>query len=227
MSPLLAQNGHAAISDFSPLCAPKQTPADHSNLWVHALDDEAERGCDRTHAGLSEHLHQRRPRGLKARILDNHRVSLCQRVGWVERLVRRSSMSEGGSDTHQLHFTDMMGFARAQSILRTARARIVVRRHRRHRRPSHRDQRDLADRHSRHRAARRAGCRGENLGRDRGEAGLKLIRSALRQAAIAFPLHDFLNANSACQLSKAGAAYRCPINPAAAGLIGATTKKLS
>ena len=41
-----------------------------------------------------------------------------QRVGWVERLVRRSSMSEGGSDTHQLHFTDMMGFARAQPILR-------------------------------------------------------------------------------------------------------------
>src|SRR5712691_6061709 len=40
------------------------------------------------------------------------------RVGWVERLVRRSSMSEGGSDTHQLHFTDMMGFARAQPILR-------------------------------------------------------------------------------------------------------------
>src|SRR6266550_9520115 len=36
----------------------------------------------------------------------------------VERLVRRSSMSEGGSDTHQLHFTDMMGFARAQPILR-------------------------------------------------------------------------------------------------------------
>src|SRR5882757_5398879 len=31
-----------------------------------------------------------------------------QRVGWVER-----------SDTHQLHFADMMGFARAQPILRT------------------------------------------------------------------------------------------------------------
>jgi hypothetical protein len=27
-------------------------------------------------------------------------------------------MSEGGSDTHQLHFMDMMGFATAQPILR-------------------------------------------------------------------------------------------------------------
>src|SRR5712664_3429156 len=43
-----------------------------------------------------------------------------QRVGWRERLVRRSSMSdcvrrssqsEGGSDTHQLHLMVMMGFA--------------------------------------------------------------------------------------------------------------------
>jgi hypothetical protein len=33
-----------------------------------------------------------------------------ERVGWVERLVRRSSMSEGGSDTHQLHFVAVMGF---------------------------------------------------------------------------------------------------------------------
>ncbi len=41
-----------------------------------------------------------------------------RRVGWVERLVRRSSMSEGGSDTHQLHFMDIMGFATAQPILR-------------------------------------------------------------------------------------------------------------
>ena len=29
----------------------------------------------------------------------------------VERLVRRSSQSEGGSDTHQLHLMEMMGFA--------------------------------------------------------------------------------------------------------------------
>jgi len=29
----------------------------------------------------------------------------------VERLVRRSSQSEGGSDTHQLHLKKMMGFA--------------------------------------------------------------------------------------------------------------------
>jgi hypothetical protein len=33
------------------------------------------------------------------------------RAGWVERLVRRSSQSEGGSDTHQLHLMEMMGFA--------------------------------------------------------------------------------------------------------------------
>jgi hypothetical protein len=32
-------------------------------------------------------------------------------VGWVERLVRRSSMSEGGSDIHRLHFAAVMGFA--------------------------------------------------------------------------------------------------------------------
>ena len=50
------------------------------NLWVHALDGKAARGGDRAHAGLSEHLYQRRPSGLKARILDNHRGSLYQRV---------------------------------------------------------------------------------------------------------------------------------------------------
>jgi hypothetical protein len=32
-------------------------------------------------------------------------------LGWVERLVRRSSQSEGGSDTHQLHLVEMIGFA--------------------------------------------------------------------------------------------------------------------
>ena len=36
------------------------------NLWVHALDGKAERGGDRAHAGLSEHLYQRRPSRLKA-----------------------------------------------------------------------------------------------------------------------------------------------------------------
>src|SRR5229473_7614740 len=30
--PVLAQNGHGAISDLSPLCAPKRTPADHSEF---------------------------------------------------------------------------------------------------------------------------------------------------------------------------------------------------
>src|SRR5947207_10763636 len=34
-----------------------------------------------------------------------------EHVGWVERLVRRSSQSEGGSDTHQLKLAKMMGFA--------------------------------------------------------------------------------------------------------------------
>src|SRR5713101_9493697 len=28
----MAQNGHGAISDLSPLCAPKRTPADHSEF---------------------------------------------------------------------------------------------------------------------------------------------------------------------------------------------------
>jgi glyoxylase-like metal-dependent hydrolase (beta-lactamase superfamily II) len=62
------------------------------------------------------------------------------------------------------------------------------------------------------------------LGCDRGEAGLKLIRFALRQAAIAFPVHNLRSANFPCQLSKAGAAYRYPFNRAADGLIRATTK---
>ncbi len=53
-----------------------------------------------------------------------------------------------------------------------ARARIIVRRHRRHRRPPHRDQRDVTDGYSSHRTAGRAGCRGEDLGCDRGEAGV-------------------------------------------------------
>ena len=80
------------MSDLSPLCAPKRTPADHSEFTGSRLDDEVKRGCDRTHAGLSE-------RGW------------AKRVGWMERLVRRSSTSEGGSDTHQLHLMEMMGFA--------------------------------------------------------------------------------------------------------------------
>ena len=70
-----------------------------------------------------------------------------------------------------------------------ARARTVVRRHRRHRRPPHRDQRDLADRHSRHRAARRAGCRGENLGRDREEARID-TRPASWTHLVTLPIHS-------------------------------------
>jgi hypothetical protein len=34
-----------------------------------------------------------------------------QCAGWMERLVRRSSTSEGGSETHQSLCRDMMGFA--------------------------------------------------------------------------------------------------------------------
>jgi len=37
--------------------------------------------------------------------------ALQKGVRRVERLVRRSSQSEGGSDTHQLHLREMMGFA--------------------------------------------------------------------------------------------------------------------
>jgi hypothetical protein len=59
------------MSDLSPLCAPKRTPADHSEFMGSRLDDEVKRGCDRTHAGLSE-------RGW------------AKRVARVERLVRRS-----------------------------------------------------------------------------------------------------------------------------------------
>jgi hypothetical protein len=54
-----------------------------------------------------------------------------------------------------------------------------------------------------------------------------LIRFALRYAAVAFPSYDFQRANSACQLSKAGAAYRRPLNQAADGLVRATTKNFS
>jgi len=84
-------------------------------------------------------------------------------------------------------------------------ARIVVRRHRRHRRQPHRDQRHLADGHSRDRGARRAGCRGDDLGRNREEAGRKIIFfvslcsgrfSAARLPKVSFP----------CQFFKAGAA---------------------
>jgi hypothetical protein len=41
--------------------------------------------------------------------------SRLQRVEWVERLVRRSSKSKGGSDTHQLQFAKMMGFAKSST----------------------------------------------------------------------------------------------------------------
>jgi hypothetical protein len=37
------------------------------------------------------------------------------RAGWVERLVRRNSKSEGGSDTHQLQFAKTMGFAKSST----------------------------------------------------------------------------------------------------------------
>ena len=42
-------------------------------------------------------------------------------VGWVERLVRRSSTSEGGSDVNQWLPGTVMGFARALPILRSVR----------------------------------------------------------------------------------------------------------
>ena len=81
----------------------------------------------------------------------------------------RSNMVRGGA----AKATDLTA-ARARNLrdacARAARARAAVRRHRRHRRLPHRDQRDLADRHPRHRAARRAGCGGDDLGRDREEA---------------------------------------------------------
>jgi hypothetical protein len=51
-----------------------------------------------------------------------------------------------------------------------------------------------------------------------------LIRFALRYAAVAVPSYDLQRANSTCQLSKAGAAYRCPLDQAADGLVRATTK---
>ena len=83
----------------------------------------------------------------------------------------RSNMVRGGA----AQATDLTP-ARARNLRNAgpgvARARPAVRRHRRHRRQSHRDQRHLADRHPRHRPARRPGHRGEDLGRDREEAGL-------------------------------------------------------
>ena len=87
----------------------------------------------------------------------------------------RSNMVRGGA----AQATELTA-ARARNLRNAgpgfARARPAVRRHRRHRRQSHRDQRHLADRHPRHRAARRAGYRGEDLGRDREEAGLTEAR---------------------------------------------------
>src|SRR6266478_5914152 len=62
--------------------------------------------------------------------------------GWVERLVRRSSMSdlsavarrakaEGGSDTHQLHLMVMMGFAGLNLSTRSTRSPDAAQRHQR------------------------------------------------------------------------------------------------
>ena len=80
----------------------------------------------------------------------------------------RSNMVRGGAAQSHRAFA-----ARARNLRAprpgAARARIVVCRHRRDRRQPHRDQRDLADRHPRHRAARRPGCRRDDLGRDRGK----------------------------------------------------------
>ncbi len=39
----MAQNGHGAISDLSPLCAPKRMLTDHSEFMGSHLDGEAER----------------------------------------------------------------------------------------------------------------------------------------------------------------------------------------
>src|SRR5882724_4053639 len=61
---------------------------------------------------------------------------------WVERLVRRSSMSdlsavarrakaEGGSDTHQLHLMVMMGFAGLNLSTRSTRSPDAAQRHQR------------------------------------------------------------------------------------------------
>ena len=47
-------------------------------------------------------------------------VTSAQRAGWVERLVRRSSQSEGGCDTHRDIGAKMLGFAKAQPNLRAA-----------------------------------------------------------------------------------------------------------
>ena len=88
----------------------------------------------------------------------------------------RSNMVRGGAAT-ATELTD-----REREICATLgpalRARgIVVSRHRRHRRQPDRDQRHLADGNPRHRPAERAGCRRENLGRDREQAQLKPQRS--------------------------------------------------
>ena len=45
------------------------------NLWVHALDGEAERGGDRAHTGLSEHLYQRVVDA--SGICSRHRAVIC------------------------------------------------------------------------------------------------------------------------------------------------------
>src|SRR5712671_2955395 len=37
MSPFMALFGHGAMSDLSPLCAPKRTSVDHFEFMVHAL----------------------------------------------------------------------------------------------------------------------------------------------------------------------------------------------
>jgi hypothetical protein len=58
--------------------------------------------------GQSTEMHDLRQRHCPIRSAD---ALQKKRIEWAERLVRRSSQSEGGSDTHQLHLMEMMGFA--------------------------------------------------------------------------------------------------------------------
>ena len=87
----------------------------------------------------------------------------------------RSNMVRGGAAEG-----DRPDRARARDLRAhragAARARPPLRRHRRDRRLPHRDQRHLADRHPRDQVARRPRRRGDDLGRDRGEAELRRLR---------------------------------------------------
>jgi hypothetical protein len=59
--PLMALFGHGAMSDLSPLCAPKRTPPTTTDLSVHALENsQGQEPIHRSSIPLPHYPHLRR-----------------------------------------------------------------------------------------------------------------------------------------------------------------------